>query len=65
MAVLGGLNAAITLNRGSPGEIRRAVREAVETLGPTGFILSPVDCLFQDTPWSKVEILVQAWRDTW
>jgi hypothetical protein len=41
------------------------VRRAVETLAPSGrFILHPVDSLFPDTPWSGVEAMIAAWRET-
>ncbi len=64
IAVLGGINSAITLGRGSRDEIRRAVFEAVDVLGPGGgFVLSPVDCLFPDTPWAAVETVIEAWRE--
>lgn len=63
-ALLGGINSAVTLERGTEQEIRRAVREAVEILGPGGgFILSPVDCLFPTTPWRSVEIVIEAWKE--
>ena len=64
VAVLGGINSAITMGRGSRDEIRQAVFGAVNILAPGGgFILSPVDCLFPDTPWESVETVVQAWRE--
>lgn len=64
IAVLGGINSAITLGRGSRDEIRQAVFQAVEILAPGGgFILSPVDCLFPDTPWESVQTVVEAWRE--
>jgi len=64
MAVAGGVNSGVTLASGSAEEIQRAVRAAVQTLGPGGgFILAPVDALFPDTPWSSVETMIEAWRD--
>ena len=64
VATLGGINSAITLGRGSRDEIRRAVFEAVDVLGEGGgFILSPVDCLFPDTPWESVRAVIEAWRE--
>ncbi len=64
MAIAGGVNAPLTLGKGSPEEIRRAVREAMETLGPAGFILEPVDSLFPDTPWEAVKTMIDAWKET-
>lgn len=58
----GGINSSITLSRGSPEEIRRAVHTAIESLGSTNFILSPVDALFPDTPWENVKIMIDTWR---
>ena len=64
LAVAGGINSAVTLGRGSAQEIQRAVDSAVRTLGPGGgFILSPVDALFPDTPYHAVEVMIGAWRE--
>ena len=64
VATLGGINSAITLGRGSRDDIRQAVFEAVDILGGDGgFILSPVDCLFPDTPWESVQTVIDAWRE--
>lgn len=63
MTLVGGTN-AISLASGSRERIRREVHGAIETLGPTNrFILHPVDALFPDTPWSGVELLLEAWRE--
>ena len=63
IALAGGVSSAVTLHGGAREEIRRAVRTAVRKLGPTGFILAPVDALFPDTPWSGVEAMIDAWRE--
>jgi len=63
IAVAGGVSSAVTLHRGTHQEIRQAVHTAVHQLGPTGFILAPVDGLFPDTPWSSVEAMIEAWRE--
>ena len=64
VAVLGGINSAVTLGSGTKEEIRAAVNHAMEVMAPGGgFILSPVDCLFPDTPWSSVETVIDAWRE--
>ncbi|MFB3923267.1 MAG: uroporphyrinogen decarboxylase family protein [Terriglobia bacterium] len=63
LAVAGGISSAVTLHSGSQEEIRQAVHNAVRTLGPTGFILAPVDALFPDTPWPNVETMIEAWRE--
>jgi hypothetical protein len=63
MALAGGINSGVTLASGSAAEIRAAVRQALTTLGPAGFILAPVDALFPDTPWSSVEAMIAAWKE--
>ncbi len=60
------LLAQVLHNRGlgDPDEIREAVHSAVRTLGPNGgFILSPVDALFPDTPAESLEVMIEAWRE--
>jgi len=65
VAVVGGLNSAVTLEQGGPEEIRRAVFAAIDILGPGGgFVLSPVDCIFGSTPWANVEVLIEAWKES-
>jgi len=60
----GGVNSAITLGRGNRDEIRDAVTFAISTLAPGGgFILSAVDVLFEDTPWSNVLRMIERWRE--
>jgi len=63
MAVAGGINSSITLSKGSPQEISAAVRAALSVYGRAGgFILSPVDALFLDTPWQNVQTMIEAWK---
>jgi uroporphyrinogen-III decarboxylase len=61
----GGVSGAVTVERGSEAEIRAAVMKAAETLGPDGFILSPVDNITVDDPrtWRNVEVFIDAWRN--
>jgi uroporphyrinogen-III decarboxylase len=64
MAVAGGINSSVTLARGSAEETCAAVSQALEAFGREGgFILSPVDALFPDTPSSNVDAMVKCWRD--
>ena len=63
VALAGSLNSGVTLGNGSPQQIRDAVFAAVTKLGPTGFILAPVDALFPDTPWPKLQLAIEAWRE--
>jgi hypothetical protein len=62
MTLVGGIS-AITLSNPDPAAIDRAVKHALDVLGPTNrFILQPVDALFPDTPWESVERLIEAWE---
>jgi hypothetical protein len=64
IAVVGGLNSAVTLERGSREEIRQQVFEAVRVLGPGGgLVLTPVDCIYRGIPWEKIETLIAAWLE--
>lgn len=65
VCIMGGMNAAITLGPASSKEdIRRAVGEAIRVMAPGGgFILYPVDQIFEDTPWRNVLALVECWRE--
>ena len=60
----GGVSGAITVELGTEGEVRAAVRQAIEALGPNGFILSPVDNIRIDDPktWRNVDVLLDEWR---
>jgi len=62
-ALAGGVNSALTLGKGSAEEIRKEVYTAVQTLGPSGFMLSPVDDFYPDTPWKSVQVLINSWRE--
>lgn len=65
MALWGGVNGFVTVEMGADEEIRDAVREAIATLGPRGFILSPVDniCDESDQASQRVDTFIEAWRD--
>jgi uroporphyrinogen-III decarboxylase len=60
----GGVSGAITVEMGTEEEIRSAVRQAIETLGPDNFILSPVDNITIDSPqtWRNIDIFLEEWR---
>ena len=64
-ALWGGVNGFLTVERGTRREIRRAVREALDALGPSGLILSPVDNVrdASDGVWRNVLALIEAWRE--
>jgi hypothetical protein len=60
----GGVSAAVTVERSSEAEIRSAVQQALETLGPNGMILSPVDNFTVDEPntWNNIDIFIHEWK---
>ncbi len=60
----GGVSAAVTVELGTEDEIRTAVGQAIQTLGPTGLILSPVDNITVDVPktWNNISIFVDEWQ---
>jgi hypothetical protein len=60
----GGVNGHLTVERGSVEDVRAEVSTALQTLGPDGLILSPVDNIREDTPTTRrnTEILIDAWR---
>jgi uroporphyrinogen-III decarboxylase len=63
----GGVSGAITVEMGTEKQVRTALREAIKTMGPTGFILSPVDNITVDAPhtWHNIEIFNSEWRKHW
>jgi len=65
LCLWGGVNGFLTVERGTEADIRDAVKQALDTLGPDGFILSPVDNVrdTSDAVWRNVEALVAAWRE--
>ena len=64
IAILGGVNEAITLERGSSAAVKKAVSHAVSVLGTdSGFILSPTDALYSTTPWASVQSMIEAWNE--
>ncbi|UCC63584.1 MAG: hypothetical protein JSV36_00555 [Anaerolineae bacterium] len=60
----GGVSGAVTVEQGTEAEVRSAVRNAIEVLGPDGFILSPVDNITVDEPltWQNIEIFIDEWQ---
>jgi uroporphyrinogen-III decarboxylase len=65
MCLWGGVNGCVTVEMGSPDEVRDAVRSAMTTLAPGGgFILSPVDNVirYDERARQNAKALIEAWR---
>jgi hypothetical protein len=52
---------------GTESGVRSAVRHAIETLGPHGFVLSPIDNITVDEPltWHNLDVFMNEWRRHW
>jgi len=66
MCIWGGVSGAVTVELGSEAQIRAATRQAIDTLGPNSFILSPVDNITVDAPltWQNIQIFIDEWQRT-
>jgi hypothetical protein len=64
ISLWGGVSGAVTVEMGEKEEVRAAVRQAIETLGPEGLILSPVDNITVDAPrtWQNLEVFIDEWK---
>jgi hypothetical protein len=61
--IWGGVNACVTVGRGADAEIDAAVRTAIDTLGPTRFILNAAMYFYDDdVTWDRFLVFVDAWR---
>ena len=61
----GGVNGFVTMETGTPDDVRTEVRNALQTLAPGGgFILSPVDNVTTNTDqtWANIHALIDEWR---
>lgn len=66
LSLMGGMNAAVTLVQGSETQIRQAVDDAIRILAPGGgFILYPVDNVFCELPWERVQLVIDQWKASW
>jgi len=57
-----GLSAPVHIQRGTPDEVRQAVRDAIETFGRRGFILSAVPSIRPQSPWRNVMAMIDEWK---
>ncbi|MEW5816905.1 MAG: uroporphyrinogen decarboxylase family protein [Spirochaetota bacterium] len=63
-ALWGGVSGAITIELGTEGETEEAVKAAIELGGNSGFILSPVDNVRENTEqaWKNTYKFIEAWK---
>jgi len=64
-AIWGGVSGAVTVELGSEEETEKAVIDALKILGKgSGFILSPVDNVREDTEnaWRNTAVFLDAWK---
>lgn len=60
--IWGGVNAHVTVGTGSDKEIDKAVKTAMEILGPEGFILNAAMYIYDDdVSWDRFKVFVEAW----
>ena len=57
-----GLSAPLHIGRGTPADVRKAVRKAFETFGYRGFLLSAVPSIRKHWPWENVEAMMDEYR---
>ncbi len=64
MCLWGGVNGHLTVEQGTSEAVKGEVTAALQSLGPDGFILSPVDNIRQHTALSmnNVNTLIQTWQ---
>ena len=61
--IWGGVNAPITVGMGTDEEIDKAVKYAIETLGPDGFILNASMYFYDDdVTWDRFMVFVNTWE---
>ena len=61
----GGVNGHLTIEQGTSEAVKAEVTEAFTSLGPDGFILSPVDNVRENSPLAmdNITTLIQTWQD--
>ncbi len=60
LAFWGTIGTQSTMPHGTPDEVRRVVKERIETCGPEGLLLAPTHVLEPDVPWENIEAFVDA-----
>ena len=61
-AIWGGLSGPIHIGEGTPEGVRQAVRDAFETFGPRGLVLSAVPSTRAHWPWENSLAMFEEWR---
>lgn len=64
VSLWGGVNGHLTVEQGSSEAVIDEVTTALQSLGPDGFILSPVDNVRENTPlaMNNVKTLIETWK---
>ena len=63
LALMGGLNSSIMFGQWGAEAITAATRDVLDKMrGDRGFILFPVDAVFDGQPWENVEAMIGAWQ---
>lgn len=64
VCLMGGVNSSVMFTQWDEAHIRQALDEAIQALAPgSGFILFPVDAVFNNQPWEKVQFFIDLWRE--
>lgn len=62
VCLMGGVNSSVMFTQWSEEAIRQAVKDAFRILAPGGgFILYPVDQVFSEMEWGKIQVLIDEW----
>ena len=65
ICLMGGVNSPIMFTQWSDEKIMEAVDETMDIMAPGGgFIMFPVDAVFNDMPWDKVQVLINRWKSS-
>lgn len=62
----GGVKGFVTVETGTQGDVREAVRQAISVLAAGGgFILSPVDNVTKNASavWANIRAMIETWQD--
>jgi uroporphyrinogen decarboxylase len=60
LAFWGTVGTQSTMPWGTVDEVRRVVKERIETVGPNGLLLAPTHVLEPEVPWENIEAFVEA-----